>query len=92
MSEELRVGFWANYINDYGFEHITDLPAIAAFRWVREVVPSARFCEGTTKQITEMGWTNKAFIIVGQEQGALIALYNHDGVFSVRRQRLNKAN
>ena len=92
MSTELKVGFTAAYINDCGFRYITEIPAIVAVQWVKLAVPKARIAGVPVEDITEDSWENKSFIIIDQEYGAFIALYNHDGVFSVRRKELNKVS
>lgn len=86
--QELKIGFTACYINDFKADHITDLPFDSALTWAKEFAGDVHGGCGrksTFNTFTEANdWMNKLFVVVGYEHGKWVALYNHDGTFSVR--------
>ena len=94
-NDEYGIGYTSCYINDHPFKHVTDIPVDAAVAWVQSVLPNKEMGNGVAaKDLTtdgsyetdadKNGWLNKLFVIVAFEHGKFIALYNHDGKFSVR--------
>jgi len=94
---DYEIGFTSCYINDFNFSHLVDIPVEAAVEWAKKAAPETKMCAtGRTKakdltvggdidtDVNINGWLNKLFIIVAFEHGKWIALYNHDGSFSVR--------
>lgn len=98
MTEEFHIGFTSCYINDYNFKHIADLPIEAAVEWVKKSCPEIMMNATGHIKAKELtidddnidtdaninGWLNKLFVIVGVEYNCWVALYNHDGKFSIR--------
>ncbi len=99
-NKKYKLGMTGCYICDHPFSHVTDIPVEAAVEWVKNVAPEITLGSHVkTKDITtdgnrktdaiQNGWLNKLFVIVAHEPGKFIALYNHDGVFSVRIEQLS---
>ena len=92
---EYGIGFTACYICDYiDFSHLAEIPVEAAVAWVKKACPTVVLGNHTasvdltvgTKDDTDAlgnGWLNKLFVIVGSERGNWLAIYNHDGEFSI---------
>lgn len=95
MKDHFNVGDTGTYINDYRqFVHVAEIPQQAAIAWVKEVCGdtlmglsfTARELtvdEGKDTDATRNGWLNKLFVVVDTSHGRAVALYNHDGSFSV---------
>lgn len=89
MKKELNVGFTACYARDYKFTHICNMPKISAILWAQSVAGDVDAgCGKSFNELTECcgQWLNKLFVIVGCDHGRWLALYNHDGKFSLRIQ------
>jgi len=67
---------------------------LAAIEWVKKTCPETIMGNDTAAKYLIAGddhklgakgggWLNKLFVIVGLEHGKWIALFNHDGRFSV---------
>ena len=90
-----KIGYTSCYINDHDFNHITDIPIESALEWVRISAPETQMGNGVKAKdltineyyqtdIDKNGWLNKLFVLVAYEHGKFVAIYNHDGVFSIR--------
>lgn len=84
--KKLEIGYTACYIRDYGEKHLVDLPFEAARCWASTVVGTSQAgCWKTFSGVKDPeDWLNKLFVVVGVDYNGWIALYNHDGKFSVR--------
>lgn len=93
---DYKIGATSCYIKDFGFSHVVDIPVEAAVEWVKQSCPDVKLCAtghltakeltvggGRDTDATMNGWLNKLFVIVGAEHGNWVALYNHDGRFSI---------
>lgn len=99
MNNQFKIGFTACYINDFKvFRHLGELPEETAVAWVQHVCPNVLMgSKVKAKSLTvgmsndtdasRNGWLNKLFIIVGESRGKWVALYNHDGEFSIRIEK-----
>jgi hypothetical protein len=94
---EYEIGATACYINDYSFTHIADIPVEVAVEWVKKVTPETRMSATGNVQAKDLtvggdpdtdanvnGWLNKLFVLIACDHGKWVALYNHDGRFSIR--------
>lgn len=89
------IGFTATYINDFPeFSHVAHLPAEAAVAWVKDAcsdtvmglrAKAADLTIGVDNDtdVDKNGWLNKLFVIVSFEHNRWLALFNHDGKFSL---------
>jgi hypothetical protein len=95
MENNFEIGFTACYIRDFNFDYLCGIPVEAAVEWVKKQLPEiAMSSHVKAKDLTTdgnndtgaecNGWLNKLFVIVGEDKGKWIALYNHDGEFSIR--------
>ena len=94
---EKRIGFIGTYINDYNFKHLVDIPVEVAVEWVKKNVPESKLDAmgrlpaknlsvggNIDTDASVNGWLNKLFVIIGIDHGNYVAIYNHDGKFSIR--------
>ena len=97
-NKNLKIGFTSCYIKDYNFEHKGELPVEVAVEWVKRTLPLQDMGNGVfASSLTtdwnnhtdarKNGWLNKMFVIVGYEHEKFIAIYNHDGVFSLYEEQ-----
>ena len=95
MNNKYKIGYSACYINNHPFKHVTDIPISVAVAWVVSVLPTQQMGNGVTAEdltietngktdANKSGWLNKLFVIVAIEHGKHVAIYNHDGKFSIR--------
>ena len=97
------IGFVGTYINDYNFTHLIDIPEEVAVEWVKRTVPECKLDaigrlpaknltvgENIDTDASVNGWLNKLFVIVDADHGKYIAIYNHDGKFSIRTKPIGK--
>ena len=95
MKDQFNIGDTGTYINDYHqFAHVAGIPQQVAVAWVKEVcgdtLMGLNFTaheltvdEGKDTDATRNRWLNKLFVVVDTSHGRAVALYNHDGAFSV---------
>ena len=83
---KLSIGFTACYIHDYGAKSSVPLPAEVALLWAKETVGDFQTGFGSTfnELETPARWMNKLFVIVSATMDEWVAIYNHDGNFSIR--------
>ncbi|MGK0290647.1 MAG: hypothetical protein ACI86H_002106 [bacterium] len=97
--DEFKIGFTGTYINDHQFTHIAEISIETAVAFVKSECPSINMGKGTAEELTigvdyktdanQNGWLNKLFIIVKEEHGKYLAVYNHDGIFHLYQRDID---
>jgi len=93
----VKLGMVGTYINNHNFDRLLDVPAEVALKLVQHYKPEATLGGNIAAKDMEVDkineqWINKFFVIITMQHEKWIAVYNHDGVFSIRTRKFQEGD